>query len=97
MGPSSLAIAVMLALCSACHSFIVIRRDIDKPLTDLQLFKDLVGDHEDDLRADIVSIQKREGLESFLEKDERLCVIKVYAPFCKACKAFGKTFLKLAM
>ncbi|EJK51008.1 hypothetical protein THAOC_29863, partial [Thalassiosira oceanica] len=57
----------------------------------------LVVDHEDDLRADIVSIQKKEGLESFLDKDERLCIIKVYAPFCKACKAFGRSFLKLAL
>ena len=98
----SARIALMLALCSACHSLVttMIGRSPSlvnaKPRT-LRLFKDLVVDHEDDLRADIISIEKKEGLESFLDKDERLCVVKVYAPFCKACKAFGRTFLKVSI
>mmetsp|Transcript_27401 Transcript_27401/g.65138 ORF Transcript_27401/g.65138 Transcript_27401/m.65138 type:complete len:182 (-) Transcript_27401:910-1455(-) len=96
---SSFAIMMLLALwCSACHPLITTTKPlINTPRTVSHLFKDLVVDHEDDLRADIVSIQKKEGLESFLDKDERLCIIKVYAPFCKACKAFGRSFLKLAL
>jgi thiol-disulfide isomerase/thioredoxin len=61
------------------------------------IFRELVSNDEDDLRVDIASIQKKDGLEKFLKQDDRLCVIKLYAPFCKACKAFGKKFRKLAI
>ena len=61
------------------------------------IFRELVSNDEIDLRVNITSIQKKDGLEKFLHEDDRLCVIKFYAPFCKACKAFGKKFRKLAI
>ena len=56
------------------------------------IFRELVTNDEIDLRANITSIQKKDGFEKFLQEDERLCLVKFYAPFCKACKAFGKKF-----
>ena len=61
------------------------------------IFRELVTNDEIDLRANITSIQKKDGFEKFLQEDERLCLVKFYAPFCKACKAFGKKFRKLAI
>jgi len=61
------------------------------------IFRELVSNDEIDLRVNITSIQKKESLEKFLLEDDRLCVVKFYAPFCKACKAFGKKFRKLAI
>jgi len=52
---------------------------------------------DEDLRADITAIEKPDGLDSFLQEDDRLCVIKLHAPYCKACRAFGIKFRKLAM
>ena len=62
----------------------------------LPLFRELVTDEDEDLRADISIIRRQEGLDDFLKMDDRLCVIKLYAPYCKACKAFGVKFRMLA-
>eukprot|EP00585_Thalassiosira_rotula_P025211 CAMPEP_0196238050 /NCGR_PEP_ID=MMETSP0913-20130531/6860_1 /TAXON_ID=49265 /ORGANISM="Thalassiosira rotula, Strain GSO102" /LENGTH=184 /DNA_ID=CAMNT_0041519715 /DNA_START=100 /DNA_END=655 /DNA_ORIENTATION=+ len=51
----------------------------------------------EDLRAEITAIEKPDGLDSFLQEDDRLCVIKLHAPYCKACRAFGIKFRKIAM
>lgn len=64
--------------------------------TQLYFFHDLVLDDDEDLRTDIVTIDEESGLDIFLKKDERLCVIKFYAPFCNACKIFRSKFRKLA-
>jgi thiol-disulfide isomerase/thioredoxin len=63
----------------------------------LALFRELISDDEEDLRADVSVIVKQAGLNTFLQADDRICVIKLYAPFCKACKAFGVKFRKLAL
>lgn len=60
------------------------------------LFRELITDDEEDLRAEITAIKKQDGLDEFLKIDDRLCVIKLFAPYCKACKAFGAKFRKLA-
>ena len=65
--------------------------------TVLPLFRELISNDDEDLRADVSTIVKQDGLEDFLKSDDRLCVIKLYAPFCKACKAFGVKFRKLAL
>ncbi|KAL7463021.1 hypothetical protein ACHAXS_003393, partial [Conticribra weissflogii] len=62
----------------------------------LNVFRDLVSDDDEDLRPRIATIAKQQGLDDFLRADDRLCLIKIYAPFCKACKAFGVQFRKLA-
>jgi len=62
-----------------------------------QLFRELISDDQEDLRTDISTIIKQDGLDEFLKVDDRLCVIKFYAPYCKACKAFGVKFRKLAI
>ena len=72
-------------------------RIVQRKTTQLPLFRDLISDDDEDLRAKISAIVKQEGLEKFLETDNRLCVIKLYAPFCKACRAFGVKFRKLAL
>ena len=40
------------------------------------LFRELISDDEEDLRADIAVIRKQDGLEQFLRVDDRLCVVK---------------------
>ena len=40
------------------------------------LFRELISDDEEDLRADIAVIREQVGLEAFLRVDDRLCVIK---------------------
>lgn len=60
------------------------------------LFRELLSNEEEDLRADISVIKRQDGLDNFLKVDDRLCVIKLYAPYCKACRAFGVKFRKLA-
>lgn len=62
----------------------------------LPLFRELITDDDNDLRADIAVIKKQDGLDDFLKVDDRLCVIKLYAPWCKKCRAFGVKFRKLA-
>lgn len=61
------------------------------------LFSELVSNDDEDLRPDICMIEKQSGLDKFLNRDDRMCVIKLYAPYCKACKAFGVKFRKLAI
>ncbi len=47
-----------------------------RTISPVHLFRDLVGDDEEDLRADIVVIREQLGMEAFLKVDDRLCVIK---------------------
>ena len=42
----------------------------------LHLFRELISDDEEDLRADISVIEKQDGLDDFLNVDDRICVIK---------------------
>jgi len=44
----------------------------------------------------IVSINSREDLMDFLAEDDRLCVVKIYASWCKSCAKFGLKFKHLA-
>jgi thiol-disulfide isomerase/thioredoxin len=60
------------------------------------IFRELISNEEDDLRVNIASIEKKDGLDKFLREDDRLCVVLFHATFCKACKGFRKQFRKLA-
>ena len=42
----------------------------------LYLFRELISNDEEDLRADIAVIREQVGLDEFLKVDDRLCVIK---------------------
>ncbi len=42
----------------------------------LPLFRELISNDEEDLRADIAVIREQVGLDEFLKVDDRLCVIK---------------------
>lgn len=56
-------------------------------------------DDEDDgdrSRPNIVVIKSHEDYVKFLEEDDRLCVIKFYASWCKSCQRFGLKFRHLA-
>jgi thiol-disulfide isomerase/thioredoxin len=98
--------AILISLCislilsdafSPCSGAPSTRASVRRKKSNLSLFRELVGDDEEDLRAAISTIVKQDGLEKFLQSDKRLCVIKLYAPFCKACKAFGVKFRRLAL
>jgi len=47
-------------------------------------------------RSTIFKIQQPEELLDFISEDDRLCVIKVYASWCQACKKFDLRYRKLA-
>lgn len=47
-------------------------------------------------RPKIVKIQTHQEYLNFLEEDDRLCVVKFYASWCKSCKRFGISFRQLA-
>ena len=44
------------------------------------LFRELISNDEEDLRADIAVIREQVGLDEFLKVDDRLCVIKWVLP-----------------
>lgn len=99
--------SIFICLCVFLQSFsstaftssgdVTSKAYVRRKTTVLPLFRELISDDEEDLRPKISTIVKQDGLESFLQADNRLCVIKLYAPFCKACKAFGVKFRKLAL
>mmetsp|Transcript_40924 Transcript_40924/g.85978 ORF Transcript_40924/g.85978 Transcript_40924/m.85978 type:complete len:223 (-) Transcript_40924:1092-1760(-) len=95
---------------TVCHAFTLpasqtvahykptkIHREHKNDYVRLTVFRELVLDDEEDLRTDIAVIKKADGLDNFLNQDDRLCVIKFFAPYCKACRAFGVKFRKLAI
>ena len=47
-------------------------------------------------KSTIFKIQQPEELLEFISEDDRLCVIKVYASWCAACKKFDLRYRKLA-
>lgn len=47
-------------------------------------------------RPNIVKINTHEQYVKFLEEDDRVCVIKFYANWCKSCQRFGLKFRHLA-
>mmetsp|Transcript_2066 Transcript_2066/g.3540 ORF Transcript_2066/g.3540 Transcript_2066/m.3540 type:complete len:229 (-) Transcript_2066:108-794(-) len=47
-------------------------------------------------KSAIFKIQHPEELLEFISEDDRLCVIKVYASWCAACKKFDLRYRKLA-
>lgn len=103
----ALCFATILAYTiTTCHSFTPTPHNlIHHPCTAIQrrsnsyplnIFRELISDDEQDLRADITVIEKQDGFDDFLKVDDRLCVIKLFAPYCKACRSFGIKFRKLA-
>lgn len=58
---------------------------------------DHVGDGEEDRsRPNIVVIKTHEDYVRFIEEDDRLCIIKFYANWCKSCQRFGLKYRHLA-
>lgn len=55
-------------------------------------------DHDDDAHRNlkITTIESRDDLFDFLAEDERLCVVKFYASWCKSCAKFGIKYKQLA-
>lgn len=86
----AIRIVIMMACTmSACHSFtssslpvhmmcheqsISFQRRLST--SSLYLFRELISNDEEDLRADIAVIREQVGLDEFLKVDDRLCVIK---------------------
>eukprot|EP00579_Thalassiosira_antarctica_P000564 CAMPEP_0201873714 /NCGR_PEP_ID=MMETSP0902-20130614/6147_1 /ASSEMBLY_ACC=CAM_ASM_000551 /TAXON_ID=420261 /ORGANISM="Thalassiosira antarctica, Strain CCMP982" /LENGTH=266 /DNA_ID=CAMNT_0048400387 /DNA_START=66 /DNA_END=866 /DNA_ORIENTATION=+ len=64
--------------------------------TKLGLFGQVTNDDEDHSCPSIVVIKTHEDYVKFLEEDDRLCVVKFYATWCKSCQKFGKKFRHLA-
>eukprot|EP00985_Skeletonema_marinoi_P034801 scaffold44931_cov212-Skeletonema_marinoi.AAC.4 len=104
---AAVCIIILASVPQCCQSFTTTMHEVHPTISiskrrnasqQLQMiFRDLVSNDEIDLRVSITSIEKKDEFEKFLQEDDRLCVIKFYAPFCKACKAFGKKFRKLAI
>lgn len=91
---------IMVAHIPTCHSFTgsICAHHVHKTYSiQRHLFSEFVSNDDQDLRPDIYIIKKQTGFDEFLNIDERICVIKLYAPYCKACKAFGVKFRKLAI
>ena len=60
------------------------------------LFGKAADDDEDRSRPNIVVIRTHEDYVNFLEEDDRLCIIKYYATWCKSCQRFGAKYRHLA-
>mmetsp|Transcript_6409 Transcript_6409/g.15963 ORF Transcript_6409/g.15963 Transcript_6409/m.15963 type:complete len:278 (-) Transcript_6409:146-979(-) len=54
------------------------------------------NDQEDRSRPNIIVIKSHDDYVKFLEEDDRLCVIKFYASWCKSCQKFGIKYRHLA-
>lgn len=54
------------------------------------------GSDDDLSRPNIVKIETHQDYVNFLEEDDRLCLVKFYAGWCKSCKRFGISFRQLA-
>ena len=44
----------------------------------------------------IVTINNMEEYKDFLLADDRLCLVKFHASWCKSCKLFGRQFERIA-
>jgi len=53
-------------------------------------------DDDDRSRPNIVKIQTHQDYVDFLQEDDRLCLVKFYASWCKSCKRFGVSYRHLA-
>ena len=83
---ATFACTIIIAYTTTCHSFATTNHVIHlhhhlkthrkSNSHSFNLFRELISDREEDLRADIQVIKKQDGLDSFLEVDDRLCVIK---------------------
>ncbi|KAL3808287.1 hypothetical protein ACHAXA_001176 [Cyclostephanos tholiformis] len=56
----------------------------------------VVVDADDRSRPNIVRIVTHDDYVDFLRSDDRVCVIKYYADWCKSCQKFGAKFRHLA-
>lgn len=64
---------------------------------DDQLDNDIEDFQKRRLHPDITFIHNNDDFFEFLAKDERICVVKFYASWCKTCKKFDFRFKKLAL
>jgi len=55
-----------------------------------------IDEDDDRSRPNIVKIQSHQDYINFLQEDDRLCLVKFYASWCKSCKRFGVSFRHLA-
>jgi hypothetical protein len=82
-------VIIMACTLSACNSFSLrsqpqcmmwhqqsISFQQRRYTSQLPLFRELISNDEEDLRADIAVIREQVGLDEFLKVDDRLCVIK---------------------
>ncbi|KAL7495139.1 hypothetical protein ACHAWT_003718 [Skeletonema menzelii] len=74
------------------------QRPITNENTSVLLFSRASNDEDDDDRSrpNIVKIQSHQDYVNFLQEDDRLCLVKFYASWCKSCKRFGVSFRHLA-
>jgi len=61
-----------------------------------RMFGKVTSDEEVRGRPNIVVIKNHEDYVNFLEEDDRLCIIKFYANWCKSCQKFGIKYRRLA-
>ena len=51
---------------------------------------------DDRSRPNIVKIETHQDYLDFLQQDDRLCIVKFFAKWCKSCRRFGVSFRHLA-
>lgn len=73
-----------------------LKTDLASSINSLALLGKVTDDDEDRSRPKIVVIKTAEDYVNFLEEDDRLCVVKFYANWCKSCQKFGVKFRHLA-
>eukprot|EP01083_Nonionella_stella_P237604 833368_1 len=78
------------------HHHLSANGNVDRIGTKLELSGKATDDEEDRSRPKIVVIKTHEEYVNFLEEDDRLCVIKFYANWCKSCQRFGAKYRHLA-
>lgn len=99
-----LACTTLAALQNPCHAFStcssLLAHPSDVRISSRQHKIALSGrathEEEDRSRPNIVVLKTHEDYVKFLEEDDRLCVVKFYANWCKSCQKFGVKYRHLA-
>lgn len=84
------------------HHVCQFSRNVKNVASKLAAQRDTSGENEEspdekiDGNIKIDTITSRDEFLSFINKDDRLCCIKVYANWCKSCAKFGMHYNRLA-
>lgn len=97
-----LAITFAFSLAQSCESFLSspmpVGTSLRQPTGKNNIFKREFSPNSDErLHSNVVVIKKHEDFVDFLGADDRLCIVKFHASWCKSCQKFGVKYRKLAI